>query len=345
MNLLIRRRTAGRRNRRTRRSSPLISRTRLLAAFGVGLVTAAFYLVSVESVFAVDPARVSISGATFADTAQIRQDLQLPGGGGDTAGSSNVFQLTTEQMEQRLESIPSVLSANVEATLPNQLVVRIRERQPVLVWHTANASWLVDPSGFVIASAASQQSGGTPLPVIDDLRQEPESLAPGAQLQKLDIDVARLLGGLTPSQLGSAASALVIAIDDSSGWTITDPDGWRAIFGHYTSELHTTADIPQQVQCLASLLADRESHVETITLAVATDRCGTFTDNGSAAKPGGGKPNASAKPGPDASLSVKPNKHGKPPKANADASPQPTPKTKHNKPPKGEATPTPRPSR
>jgi cell division septal protein FtsQ len=332
MNLPVRRRTAGRRSRRTRRSTPLISRTRLLAAIGVGLVMVAMYLVSVESVFAVDPTRVTITGASYADTQQIRQDLQLPPAGGGTAADRNVFRLTTAEMEKRIESLPSVLSANVEASLPDRLVVRIHERQPVLVWHTANASWLVDPSGFVITSAVDgQEPDAAALPVIEDQRTEPEALAPGAQLNTLDIQVARLLGGLTPASLGSTAPAVAIAIDDENGWTVSVPDGWRAIFGHFTSELHTTADIPQQVQCLDSLVADRESELVTVTLAVANDRCGTFTENGAGSHAGGGKPNASGKP--------------KPPKGNADPSPEPTQKAKHNKPPKGESTPTPRPSR
>src|SRR4051794_25745308 len=169
MNLPIRRRTAGRRSRRTRRSSPMISRTRLLAAIGVALVTVALYLVSIESVFAVDPARVTITGASYADTGQIRQDLQLPPAGSGTAGARNLFRLTTQEMERRIESLPSVLSANVEVSLPNRLLVRIHERQPVLVWHTANASWLVDPSGFVIgAPIAGGQPDPGALPVVDD---------------------------------------------------------------------------------------------------------------------------------------------------------------------------------
>jgi cell division septal protein FtsQ len=339
MGLPIRRRTAGRRSHRARRSSPLISRTRLLALIGVGLVTTALYLVSVESVFAVDPVDVTITGATYADTAQIRQDLQLPTAGGGTTGDRNVFRLTTEQMEQRIESLPSVLSANVEASLPNRLVVRIHERQPILVWHAGTGSWLVDPSGYVIAPAVQgQQPDPATLPVINDQRLQPEALQPGAQIGALDIEVARLLGGLTPSALGSTATNLTISIDDTSGWTISAPDSWRAVFGHFTSELHTVADIPLQVQCLSSLLADREAQVATITLAVSPDRCGVFTPSGSAARSGGGKPNASANPGPDAGTQPQPTG---PPKHNANPSPQASQKIKPNKHPKGEATPTP----
>jgi len=40
--------------------------------------------------------------------------------------------------------------------------------------------------------------------------------------------------------------------------------------------LHTAAEIPQQVQCLRSLLLNREAEVATITLAVGPDRCGTY---------------------------------------------------------------------
>ncbi len=120
------------------------------------------------------------------------------------------------------------------------------------------------------------------------------------------------------------------------------PDGWRAVFGHFTSELHTTADIPLQVQCLGLAAGDREAQIATVTLAVSPDHCGIFTTNGAGAQPGGGKPNASAKPGPDATPQPQSTK---PPKHNANPSPQPSQKVKPNKPPKGEATPTPRPSR
>jgi hypothetical protein len=100
----------------------------------------------------------------------------------------------------------------------------------------------------------------------------------GGRLDPLDLEVARLLGAVTPAQLGSVVTTLAISVDDVDGWVIWAPGGWKAIFGHYTPDLHRTEDIPQQVQCLASLLADREPQVGTVLLAVSADRCGVFTD-------------------------------------------------------------------
>jgi hypothetical protein len=77
---------------------------------------------------------------------------------------------------------------------------------------------------------------------------------------------------------------------------LTADTGWRAIFGHYTPVLHTTADIPQQVQCLKSLLKNREAQVATVTLAIEPDRCGTYLQD-AAASPGR-SPAPSHSPGP-----------------------------------------------
>jgi hypothetical protein len=342
VSLPIRRRTAGKRSRRVRRTSPLISRTRLLAAIGVALVTVAFYLFSVESVFAVDPLNVTIVGATYADRDAIRQDLQLPSGGGDTLADRNVFRLTTAEMERRIESLPSVLSANVETSLPNRLIVRIHERQPILLWQTSQQAWLVDLGGFVIAPAVPQQQpDSAALLVIHDQRTQPETLAPGTRLAPLDIEVARLLGGLTPGEVGSSATAFTVSLDDQNGWTVAAVGGWQAIFGHFTSELHTTDDIPLQVQCLASLLTDREQSIATVVLAVATDRCGTYTESGASAKPGGKQ---NALPSPTVETTARPQ-DTRPPKAGANPSTTPTQKVKPNRTPKAEPNRTPRPSR
>jgi cell division septal protein FtsQ len=332
MDLPVRRRAAGRRSRRIRRRSLPISQTRLLAALGAVLVASAAWVVSIDQVFAVDPTRVTIVGASSTDQAAIRADLGL--GDASSGGSTalNVFHLTTDEMERRIETLPSVLSASVETSLPNQLVVRVRERQPVMLWHTATATWLVDPSGLVIAADPGGASGQTGLPVIQDLRTSPEQLSAGASLDPLDLKVALQLGAITPSLLGSSASSLSLSVDDEDGWVLAAPQGWRAVFGHFTSELHTPDDIAYQVQCLTSLLADREPNVASVILAGAADRCGTYTSsvagqagNGPGASP---SPHAHTRPTPSPDSSPEPSsppkKHnGKVPKSGAGDSPAP----------------------
>jgi hypothetical protein len=85
------------------------------------------------------------------------------------------------------------------------------------------------------------------------------------------------LAALTPADVDSAATSFSLFIDDENGFTLgADLPAWRAVFGHYTPNLRPVDMIDQQVQCLRSLLADREQQVAVIYLAPAEDRCGTF---------------------------------------------------------------------
>jgi hypothetical protein len=98
-----------------------------------------------------------------------------------------------------------------------------------------------------------------------------------------------------PADLGSTAKRLVVAIDDSDGFSITGtPAGWTAVFGFYTPNLRTTELVPGQVRLLRSLLYGREASVLRVVLA--DDRSGTYIP----------RPAASSKPGATAKPSVKP---------------------------------------
>jgi hypothetical protein len=92
----------------------------------------------------------------------------------------------------------------------------------------------------------------------------------------VDLEAVRLLGALTPDLVGSKAPALRLSVDDDSGFVLEWPEHWRAVFGHYTRTLLPPDRIPQQVRCLRDLLTDREDEVRGATLAVSTDRCGTY---------------------------------------------------------------------
>ena len=201
----------------------------------------------------------------------VRDTIGLPEG-----ATPNLFRLRTLDMRDALEALPPVLSAEVSATLPDRLSIVLHERSPIFVWRAADAPWLADVTGVLFAQPGPADPAEAALPVIADERTDQPAIQAGARLDALDLETARLLGALTPEQLGSAAHSLALSVDDADGWVLTADTGWRAIFGHYTPVLHTTADIPQQVQCLRSLLVDREPQIATITLAVGPDHCGTY---------------------------------------------------------------------
>jgi POTRA domain, FtsQ-type len=256
---------------------------RLAAALLLVVASGALYWITVAPQFAVDDAHVTIDGAHFTDPAAIRAAIGLPQG-----ANPNIFRLRTQQMRLALETLPPVLSAEVSATLPDRLSILLTERSPIFAWRAGGTAWLSDVSGVLFApsgagasapGAAADSPGAVAdsLPAITDVRAGRPDIQAGSRLDGLDLETARLLGALTPDQLGSAAHSLAISVDDADGWVVTADTGWRAVFGHYTPVLHTTADIPAQVQCLRSLLSDREARIETVTLAVGPDRCGTFS--------------------------------------------------------------------
>ena len=117
------------------------------------------------------------------------------------------------------------------------------------------------------------------LPRVEDYRmlRAPVS-ADGSHLSAIDLAVMRQLLALTPEDLGSQESNLVLRVDEHRGY-ILDSDRWQAIFGHYTPLLQGPEAVPRQVQCLRWLLADRQKHLDEVHLAVSADACGTFTVN------------------------------------------------------------------
>jgi hypothetical protein len=120
------------------------------------------------------------------------------------------------------------------------------------------------------------------LPRVEDYRTLRAPVSDdGSHLSAIDLAVMRQLLALTPEDLGSQESSLVLHVDEHRGY-ILDSDRWQAIFGHYTPLLQGPEAVPRQVQCLRWLLADRQKHLDEVHLAVSADACGTFTENATA---------------------------------------------------------------
>lgn len=219
--------------------------------------------------FQLDPADVEIAGLRYTDEGVARERLAL-----DPATRPNLFRLRTSTMAAALTDLPAVARAEVAVGLPDALTVQVTERTPVLVWRAAGEAVLVDPSGVVIDEALP----GGDLPVVLDARRGALAPVVGATIDSIDLAAALKIAALTPPALESVATALSVAVTDDDGFTLA-ADGavsWRAVFGHYTPNLRPVDIIDAQVQCLRSLLAEREEQIAVIYLAPAEDRCGTF---------------------------------------------------------------------
>jgi hypothetical protein len=178
----------------------------------------------------------------------------------------------------------------VSVRLPTTVAVRIRERNPILVWRIGARRYLADSEGRLFAKLGEEPTpSAAELPVIDDRRAASVDLVVGSALDRVDLDAATRLGSLKPADVGSAAEALLVVISDANGFTVrTRPPTWQAVFGFYTPTLRTPELVPGQVRLLRSLLIGREPRIDRIILASETD--GTFTEKPS--------PTPSASPAP-----------------------------------------------
>jgi cell division septal protein FtsQ len=263
-------RTSGqaRRGRTIRRASAGLSPLRAGALLVMLLCAAATYGVAASSIFGFR--QVLIADHRFTAASAVEDALSLPKG-------SNLFALSTDRLAGALRSLTTVRDASVSVELPDAVRVRLDEREPVLVWAAGQRRFLVDREGMLFAALETAPAAAQGLRVIDDRRPISSGLAIGARLDPVDIDAATRLGSLAPADVGSAAAALTIALDDERGFTVaSEPAAWTATFGFYTPTLRTPELVPGQVRLLRSLIARvGEGRIATILLADTTN--GTYT--------------------------------------------------------------------
>jgi cell division septal protein FtsQ len=256
-----------RRTKRIRRASAGLSPLRAGAGLAMLLSAAAIYGVSASSVFGFDPARLRIDGLHYTNESDLTASLAIPAG-------TNLFSLSTEPLATRVMQLTTVAGVELAVHLPDSLSVRVREREPILVWAVGERRYLVDRAGVLFAEAPSA-AGSSGLPTLTDRRAASVALAVGAMLDPIDLDAATRLGSVRPADVGSVATSLGVAVTDENGFVVgASPAGWTAVFGFYTPSLRTPALIPGQVRLLRSLLADREATIERVILASETS--GTF---------------------------------------------------------------------
>jgi cell division protein FtsQ len=233
----------------------------------------AIYGLAVSPAFAVRT--VTATGAALTGEEAVLAALALPtpvpGPEGEEGGVSLVT-LATAPLAARVAALPAVASAVVTAVLPETVTVTVTEREPILAWEVAGRRWLVDREGRVLVDAAEPGAAAAAaaadgLPVVVDQRKASAALGPGATIDRVDLDVATRLASLTPDDIGSTADVLTVTVTDPTGWSLSVPDGWEAVFGFYPGSVRPPDLIPEQVRLLRSLLAVREDRLKRAILA------------------------------------------------------------------------------
>lgn len=227
--------------------------------------------------------RLEVAGNAVTTVAAVADQLGV-------ARGTNLVSLTTAPIVERLRQIPAVADATVTVRLPDLIRVDLDERKPILLWQVGTRRFAADGDGRLFSEVGpTTPAAVASLPVIVDQRVSSAGLGLQSTLDPTDLDAAKRLGSLTPAQIGSHASRLLVTVTDEKGFTVgSGPGGWVAVFGFYGVSQRTPALIPGQVQLLGALLAGREDTVLTVVLA--DDRDGTYIPKPSA------KPSPSAKP-------------------------------------------------
>jgi hypothetical protein len=280
-----------RRGRVRPRPSPTVKRASARRRFSARRALAALTLVASGLAiygFAASPAfavhGITTTGAALTGDAPVLEALALPvpapaAVGGE--GGVNIVTLATAPLAARVAALPTVASVVVTAALPDVLHVAVTEREPILVWEVAGRRWLVDREGRVLADAAAADAtaaataAAADVPTVADGRKGSRTLAPGAAVDQVDLDVATRLASLTPEDIGSTAGSIVVSVSDATGWSLSVPDGWEAVFGFYPGSVRPPDLIPEQVRLLRSLLAVREDRLKRAILA--SGETGTYS--------------------------------------------------------------------
>jgi cell division septal protein FtsQ len=162
----------------------------------------------------------------------------------------NIFYVNTRQVEQRLGQLSLVRDARVSVQLPNQVRVRVTERQPVVTWVSGGTRMGVDEEGAILPPQAIDPQTITVEALETDapggeLQMEPKAIAVALALHELRPDLRRFL--LHPER----------------GIGIVTQEGWPVYFGW------ETRDLPMQLEILERArpaLRQEEDGIEYVDL-------------------------------------------------------------------------------
>ena len=147
--------------------------------------------------------------------------------------------LNVAALTSKLERLPAVASARVEAVLPGAVRIHIVEKTPVFVWQTPFVRLLGVADGTLIGQVAVDAplpADLAGLPLVVDERTASRDLIVGDRIDGPTLAAALQLSKVPPAALGSASSHLDLRITDDDGFLlVSNRPAWQADFGFYTT--------------------------------------------------------------------------------------------------------------
>jgi POTRA domain, FtsQ-type len=195
----------------------------LFALLVIGVLGGSFALTS--SNFRVQ--QVEIVGTQNRALADSIQNMGIQG--------QNIFLLDVGALTTRIGALPMVASVDLGRQLPNQVIVSVVERTPVLLWQTQQGTFSVDNNGVVIAPASDTIGTDHLLTVVDAREGAAQQVHPGALLNKADIAFAMQVFARLPQLPGITFFTLRYDVVPKQGghssFIVVSSDGWLANLG------------------------------------------------------------------------------------------------------------------
>lgn len=172
------------------------------------IVGCSFFFMGYDKTFKITG--IDVAGATtLSDEAVI-----------EASGIDNVHILWVdpEMAARKVAEIPNVLTATVEIAWPNNALITIAEREPVLMWDQAGERFWVDSNGRLMQARQYKSE------LLLILSQQTEDLKPGDWIPRYVLDGALQLDNLRPN-------IDVLYYKSDTGLSYLDGRDWEAYFG------------------------------------------------------------------------------------------------------------------
>lgn len=149
----------------------------------------------------------------------------------------------------KLERLPAVSRATVEAVLPDAVRVHIVEKVPTFLWQTSAVRLVGVADGTLIAQLALEAdlpADLAKLPLVEDRRVGSRGLIVGDRIDSSTLAAGLRLSEVEPAALGSKAVHLDVRLTDNDGFLlVSDQPAWQADFGIFPD---ADADQPQALE-------------------------------------------------------------------------------------------------
>ncbi len=187
------------------------SRSRVTISPRVASLLLALVLLSILAYFFVSDAfyvyEATILGSSLVSSDEVFEHAKIEG--------FSIFFINPLVVQEAVSALPDIREAEVQLRLPNQMVIRVRERQARVVWQTGQERHGVDDEGTIV----SLPGGTEPSIVIRDLDSTPRK--PGERVELEIIAAAEAYQALVPALTEFGYSQEYgLSIESEHGWRI-----------------------------------------------------------------------------------------------------------------------------